>query len=253
MATNYNVLSHLWSTMENNCSYAPENSLASAHLNPTKGFAMHQKSDILFTFWLLLNRHFLSSLEVRLVTWKTFWYYNITAHNSLRDSLCHTSLSTDKFLLPAQNISVFKSGLVYSAHQRYLLPLHYINWCFTFTYLWGNISKYLADIYGSLRRPHVHWWHAKLLTAAVHVTNRLHHGVDVARLVRNHRNFGLRLQTIASTASVLASFVSNDTSLTSADWYIIYINWYIIYINWYITICIIITSFRHIFSSLYNT
>jgi len=41
---------------------------------------------------------------------------------------------------------------------------------------------------------HIHGRHAKLLTTAIHIANR-HHRVHVARLVRNHRNFGLCLRS----------------------------------------------------------
>ena len=62
-------------------------------------------------------------------------------------------------------------------------------------------------MYRSLWRHHVHWWHSILLTTAVHVTDR-HHGVDVAWLIGNHRNFGLRLHDTKSTPDIIVTLIN---------------------------------------------
>ena len=76
----------------------------------------------------------------------------------------------------------------------------------------------LTSVYRSLWRHHVHWWHSILLTTAVHVTDR-HHGVDVAWLVGNHRNFGLRLHATKSTSDIIVTLVNlplfSDNNITN--------------------------------------
>jgi len=64
-----------------------------------------------------------------------------------------------------------------------------------------------SNKYRSMRMHHVHGRHAILLTTTKHVSDR-QHWVHVAWLVRNYRNFGLRLQhTVSSAAATTTTFL----------------------------------------------